>query len=439
MSTPSSPASPRGELGFWMCTALVIGNTIGMGIFLLPAGLAPLGLNAVIGWIVTVFGCLAVAQVFARFARRFPDPDGPYGYLKTHLGEVAAFSITWCYWISLWVTNATLATGVVGYLTAVVPGLGSVPHWILALGLIWIFVGVNLLGAKAGGEVQVLTTALKLLPMLVVVALSVWVLFTDPVAYTRSVPPNPIQLSTIMIACTTVLFAMLGIESAAVPTGRVKDPERTIPRATIVGTLIVAVIYIVVSTVPMLLIPQDQLAQSGAPFVLLLDRLLGAGPGRWLALFVVISGIGALNGWTLLTGELSRTMAQNGVLPSALARSNGRGAPSTALVITGVLASIMTVMNYAPQLVKTFVLLTTIVSLAALPLYLGCSLALALVWWRRVRPASRDLVVYGGLGVAYSLFAFFGGGWLATGWALGLAAAGIPVYFLMKGLKSRSA
>lgn len=439
MQTTLPPARKQGELGFWMATALVIGNTIGMGVFLLPASLAPLGLNALVGWFITVVGCLVVAQVFARFSSRFPDSDGPYGYVKSHLGERTAFLIIWCYWISMWATNAALATGVVGYLGALVPAFAAVPNWLMALLLVWIFVGINLLGARTGGEVQVLTTALKLLPMLVVVGLGVWVLFSDPGAYTRTIPSTPISLTGatgIMAACTTVLYSMLGIESATVPAGQVRDPERTIPRATMVGTILVSVIYIVVSTVPILLIPQAELGASDAPFVDLLDRLLGVGPGRLLAAFVVISGIGALNGWTLLTGDLTRTMAHNGVLPAPLGRSNGRGAPGIALVATGFLASGLVAISASDRLAGSFRFLTDVVGVVALPLYFGCSLALIVVWSRRLRPAASSLAVLGGIGAAYSAFAFAGAGKDPFLVALGLAAAGIPVYLVMRWVKT---
>jgi APA family basic amino acid/polyamine antiporter len=178
----------------------------------------------------------------------------------------------------------------------------------------------------------------------------------------------------------------------------------------------------------MLLIPQAELANSQAPFVDLLNRLLGGNSGRWLALFVVISGLGALNGWTLLVGELTRTMAANGTLPAAFTRCNNRGAPVFALVVTGVLASAMVLMNYSKSLVEGFAFLSKMVTAANLPLYLCAAMAL-LVLGRR-RPASRGLLVIGVLGTAYSLFAFVGVGSEPFFWALLLAAAGLPLYVL---------
>lgn len=220
---------------------------------------------------------------------------------------------------------------------------------------------------------------------------------------------------------------MLGLESASVPAGRVRDPGRNIPRATLIGTFLTAVIYILVSTVPLLLIPEAELAQSDAPFVDLLERHLGEGFGRWLALFVVVSGLGALNGWTLIVGNLTATMAAQGDFPSSFARLNRHGAPARALLITGVLASAMILMNYSKSLVEGFVFLSTIVTAANLPLYLFSSLALVLLWRRGERPAGGDLRVLGLLGTAYVVLTFIGVGHVPFLWALALAAAGIPV------------
>ena len=420
-------------MGFWTCTALVVGNTIGIGIFLMPAVLAPFGLNALLGWVATALGCTILAGVYARLARDFPNPDGPYGYIRTTQGSAAAFVAAWCYWVSLWITNATLAVGVVGYLLAVAPELaGIAPAPVIALVMLWVFVAINLLGVRGSGPVQLATTALKLVPMAAVILLGVWVLFSDPGAYTRTVPATPISIPQIMAASTVALFALLGLESAAVPASRVRDPERTIPRATLIGTLLTATIYIAISIIPMLLIPAAELAQSQAPFADLIGRLVGGDFARWLALFVVVSGLGCLNGWTLLVGELTRTMAANGVLPRVLARENKRGAPAFALLFTALLASAMVLMNYSRSLVEGFAFMSVIVSAANLPLYLLSASALVVFGLRRARPAPFDIIALGLFGVFYVVFALVGMGREPFLWALLLAAAGAPVYLLMR-------
>lgn len=420
------------KLGFWMCTALVVGNTIGIGIFLLPASLAPFGFNATIGWLVTVLGCVALARVFARLAREMPNADGPYGYIRTTLGDIPAYLAIWCYWVSLWITNAAIATGVVGYIGAVFPGVAALQPALVALALLWVFVAINLLGVRTGGRVQVVTTALKLLPMVAVALLGAWLLLTQPAVYTQHLPSAPLRMGDIVTASTIALFAMLGLESATVPAARVMDPARTIPRATIAGTVLTAVIYMIVSTVPMLLIPEAELATTSAPFATVMDRFAAAGVGRWLALFVVVSGLGALNGWTLLVGELTRTMAENGVMPAPLAGSNRRGAPAVSLLVTGLFASGMILMSYSKSLVEGFTFLSKVVTAANLPLYLCCSLALAVLWRRGGTPAVRGMLGIGVLGAAYTVFAFVGLGHEPFVLGLGLAAMGLPLYVFMR-------
>lgn len=427
------PGARVGLMGFWTCTALVVGNTIGIGIFLLPAALAPYGFNALIGWGVTVIGCVVLARVFARLAQVFPGDDGPYSYIRRTQGSGPAFLAIWCYWVSVWVSNATIAVGVVAYLRAALPGLaGLAPPPVLALALLWLCVAINLFGLKSGGLAQIATTALKLLPMAAIVLLGLWILAAHPALYGRHVPATPIRPSLILTASTIALFAMLGLESAAVPAGRVRDPARTIPRATLAGTVATAAIYVAVSIIPMLLIPQAELARSPAPFADLLGRFVGEGYGRWLAAFVVVSGLGALNGWTLLSGELTRVMAAHGLLPSPFSRLTRRGAPAWGLIATAALASALVLMSYSKSLVQGFTLLSLMVTAANLPLYLFAALALAVVGLKRAPAAPRGVLAFGLAGAAYAVFAFVGVGREPLVWALVLAGAGAPLYLWMR-------
>lgn len=421
------------KIGFWTCTALVVGNVIGLGIFILPASLAPYGFNAMLGWLVTLVGCLALARVFAHLSHALPGADGPYGYIRHTLGDLPAYMASWAYWVSVWLTNAALATGAVAYLDVVVPGLAHFPPSLLALGLLWLFIAINLMGVRTGGTVQIITSALKLLPMLGIALLGTWVLMTTPSAYTAHPPTAPLTPGNVMTAATIALFAMLGIESASIPASRVSNPARTIPRATMTGTLLAAIVYIIVSAVPMLLIPSAELSNTNAPFALVMDRYLGAGVGRWLSLFVVVSGLGCLNGWTLLAGEITQTMANNGVLPSMLAREGRNGAPAAALIVTGALSSIMVWMSYSKSLVAAFTFITRVVTNANLPLYLCCSLALLVLWRRSESPGvGREALLSGVLATAFTVFAFIGSGREPFLLALGLVALGLPLYGVMR-------
>ena len=426
-------------LGFWMCTSLIVGNVIGMGIFLLPAALAPFGWNAFLGWGITLIGCTFIAYAFAQLARTLPEQDGPYGYTRHTFGSGMAFFVMWCYWVSTWITNATIAIGVVGYLEAIFPVMHRQPLLApaAALGLIWIFVLVNMRGARTSGRVQMVSTVLKLLPLAAVILLGIMVLFTNSQAYTSHLPSSPLSLEATAAAATVSLFSMLGVECATIPAGKVDNPETTIPRATIAGTLFAAMVYIGVSAIPLLLLPQAGLEKSTAPFADLLNHYWGAGSGRWLAFFVVISGIGALNGWTLVAGELTASFARHGVFPESFMKPNRHGAPGVSLILMGILASAMIVMNYNRTLAEGFTFLSVMVTAANLPLYLVGGMALFILWRRgTVNKHIVRLLFSAAMTCIYSLWIFYGVGKESMLWAIALGAVALPVYWFMRQRKN---
>ena len=429
----AAPDTTR-ALGLLTSIALVVGNTIGVGIFMLPASLAPYGLNAVPAWLITAAGSICVAWVFAGLARSFPDDDGPYAFASRAFGGGVAFTLMWCYWVSTWVTNAVLATGVVGYLSFFFPTLG-VNRWlaaVTAVSLVWLFVLINVRGARTAGRVQVVTTVLKLLPQAGIIALGLWALLAPHAQPVVHVPPTPLSLSATIAASTLALYAMLGVECAAMPAGRVKDPGRTIPRATFIGTLLVAGIYICVSLVPMLLIPQPELATSNAPFADLFARFLGPGSGKLLAAFVIVGGLGCLNGWTLILGELTVSFARHGGFPQALGKVNSHRAPTRAFVLTGILASLMMVTNYNDSMAAAFTWMSVVVTAANLPMYLGCALAVLVLWRRGLmpRPGAREArwIAAAALAAIYCVWASIGIGGKPLLWALALCGVGVLVY-----------
>lgn len=421
-----------------MCTALVVGNVIGVGIFILPASLAPYGLNALTAWLITIVGCSFLAITFAYLSRVFPQDDGPYGYTERAFGSGVAFTVMWCYWVSTWVTNATIAVGVVGYLTVFIPSINSQP-WlppVVALSLIWFFVILNLRGAVAVGWTQILTTGLKLMPMAGVICLGLWVLFTHPSDYVRHVPATPASLADVSQASTLALYAMLGIECATIPACRVANPGRTIPLSTVIGTILLAVVYLSVSIIPMLLIPQQALAASSAPFADLFVQVLGARSGEILAMFVVIGGMGALNGWTLLLGDVTQVIARHGHFPKSLSKENVHGAPTRALFVTGGIASAMLVCNYSQSIAGLFAFLSVVVTAANLPLYFVCALAIVVLKRKGKVPTKGARAT---LLVAVALGAFAYCAWVSVGiglkpllWTLALCAFGIPIYWFSR-------
>ncbi len=423
------------KLGFWMATALVVGNVIGSGVYLLPAALAPFGRNSLGGWLFTAIGALLLAAVFAALSRAFPKDGGPYAYTRAAFGGLAGFVVAWGYWISVWVGNAAIATGAVSYTSALAPWIARVPgaSVLVTIAVVWLLTLVNCWGVRAVGWVQAVTTVLKLLPLLAVGIVGFFHVRSETMISFAEVP---LSLDGITAAATLALWALLGFESATVPADKVEDPERTVPRATMLGTVVTALVCSIACCTVLLLVPAPQLAVSNAPFADAARVLWGEGASRLVALFAAISAYGALNGWILLQAELPLAMARDGVFPRVFARESARHTPVFALVTTSALVSLLVLANFHGSMAQVFTFMILLSTSATLVTYLVCSLAL-LVLMRRgalngARRGTSGLAAAGALGALYSLWAIGGAGREATIWGAVLLLTAFPVYAVMK-------
>jgi APA family basic amino acid/polyamine antiporter len=424
--------SPRPLLGFWMCVALVVGNSIGSGVFLLPASLAPFGLNSLIAWGFTASGAIALAIVFARLSRAFPQAGGPYAYVHVAFGPLIAFVVAWGYWISIWVGNVSIATATVSYLSPLLPWIAEKPgaSAFATLLLLWLLTFVNWYGIKASGWVQGITTVLKILPLLAVATLGLLSLHSTRTATSI---PIPLSVGGVTAAATLTLWALLGLESATIPADKVANPGRTIPIATLLGTVITALICAIACTTVLLLVPPATLAQSNAPFVDLAAQYWGTGAGKLMAAFAAISALGALNGWILLQGELPRAMAIRGEFPRIFARESAHSTPGFGLCFGSALATLLILANYQKSMVSVFTFMILLSTTACLVLYAVCSAALLRLQWTRklgtLHRGTLPLAIVGILATAYSLWAIVGAGAESVLWGAALLLLGVPLYY----------
>jgi basic amino acid/polyamine antiporter, APA family len=423
------------DIGLFTAVSLVMGNMIGSGVFLLPASLAPYGGVSLIGWIVSAGGSMMLALVFARLARNRPASGGPYAYTRAAFGDLAGFLVAWGYWISVWSANSALAVAFVGYLAPFFPNLVAVPASaaVMAVAAIWLLTAVNIMGVRAAGRVQLVTTALKILPLAVIGV--VGLVKFDPEHF-RLAERSASALGSDVMACVTLtLWAFLGLECATIPAGSVRDPDRTIPRATIVGTVLTAVIYIISTIGVMTVLSADALGKTTAPFADAARSLFGAKAGAAIAIGAAISSFGALNGWILIVGQLPLAAARDGLFPSLFARVSSRGTPVTGMLVSGVLSTALVAMNYSQGLVKLFTFIILLATLSTLVPYTFCSLAVLLGRGAGGDGAPRAAIKVGAgmraiaaVALLYSLFAIAGAGREVILWGLALLGLGLPVY-----------
>ena len=260
-------SSNQKKIGLITTTSLVVGNMIGAGIFLLPASLGKYGSISLLGWLFTATGAIILAKIFSNLSKIIVNKSGgPYTYSKAGFGDFIGFLVAWGYWISIWISNAGLAIAIIGGLSVFFPALNSNPILSVLVGLsfIWFFTWVNSKGIKESGRIQVITTVLKLLPLVFIIIIGAFFFNLDNFPSFNLTDQS--HFATIPVVAALTLYAFLGIESASIPAENIKNPEKIVPKATMLGTIISTCVYILGTIVLFGILPVDELQNSAAPF-----------------------------------------------------------------------------------------------------------------------------------------------------------------------------
>jgi basic amino acid/polyamine antiporter, APA family len=430
-------SAPRPALGLPGASALVIGSIIGTGVFALPSALAPYGPISLVAFVAVTLGALALAVTFGALSKRVPASGGPYVYAREAFGEFAGFLNAWSYWITAWAGNAAIVVAWVGYVEVFVnTGHRTGISVLIALVGLWIPAAVNLTGVRNTGAFQVITTVLKFVPL--VFMATVGLLFIDPDNFGAFNASHQSALGAISAAAAIALFSYLGLEAASVVAGRVREPGRNVPRATVYGTLACAVIYILGTLAVFGTVSHGELGASTAPFTDAANNILG---GTWagdaVAVAAIVSGIGALNGWTMLCAEMPYAAARDGLFPGAFGKLRGdSGVPVFGIVASTVLASLITVFSYT-RFEDVFTKIVLLSVLTAVIPYLFS--AAAQLYWLLVRGReslsrgrlTRDVTV-SALAMAFSYWSIQGSGYQTVYYGLFVLLLGLPVYVWLK-------
>ncbi len=412
---------PGRKLGLFAAIALVVGNMIGSGVFLLPASLAPFGWNAVFGWLVTIAGTLVLAWLLAVLTRALPAARDPMGFVEEGFGEVAAFLVAWIYWVSVWTAVVSIAVAATSYLSAFLPWIGATPMApaLCSIALVWAMTLINLRGVHAAGNFQILTVVLKTLPLLAVIVVAAIVLGNGQ-ADIRPYEAATINGADLRGAAALTLFALLGFECASLAAAKVENPEVNVPRAMMWGTALTGLLYLLVCSAVALMLPEAEAAASPAPLASFVARYWSAEAASLVTIFAIISCVGAINGWVLMQGELPHNMAMRGMLPGWFGRTDRRGTPLQALVASSVIATLCLLLNASRSMQGIYEFVLLLSTSAALWLYLACALA---AWRLRI---ARLIALPGAI---YAVWTLWGAGWEASGWSLVLMLAGLPLYW----------
>jgi basic amino acid/polyamine antiporter, APA family len=423
-----------------MATSLVMGNMIGSGVFLLPSSLGAFGGISLGGWLISGAGALVLALIFASLSRTLPHAGGPFVYTRAAWGDYPGFLVAWAYWISICLANGAIAVAFVSYSSYLFPVLNQ-PLVGIATGtvIIWLLTGINCMSVQSGGKVQLITSFLKYIPIL---ALGIFGLFWFDTGHFS--PLNTSQVSDVdalFQTATLTLWAFLGLESATVPAGEVIRPRRTIPRATLVGTGLVFLVYVVSFVAIQGILSPEQLAASGAPYADAVRQIWGEWAGKAMGLVAMVATFGALNGWILMGGQVPMAAANQGFLPGVFSRKTATGSPVGALIITAIIATLVLWMDYSRSLVGHFSFLIQLSTLATLFPYVFCLFAEIRILQKRnpgqFKAKIRFKLLLGILALGFVAMAFYGLGDNLVVPLLVIVGSSVAVYFSMRHKRKR--
>jgi APA family basic amino acid/polyamine antiporter len=433
---------PR-RLGLWSAVAVVIGSTIGSGIFRTPASIAqrvddvPLFL---LGWVLGGGVAVAGALTYAELAALFPRSGGIYVFIREGFGRLPGFLFGWAELLiirpgaygAISITSSAYTLRVLGLdPAAAVGGLPVRAEQLLAAAYIGVVAAVNYFGIQRGAVLQNLSTAFKVaaLAALIVLGFALGGGGAGPAGGMLSQRAT-VGLSPFLVAMVAILWAYDGWGDLAFIGGEVREPERNLPRALLVGTGAVVVLYLCANLVYLHLIPIEQMKHAELVAADAARLLLGPAGVVAVSAAVAVSTFGTLNGSMMTAPRIFFAMAEDGLFPQAISRVDPRtGAPGNAVVLAAVLGVVFV-------LVRTFSALAEQFIIGIWPFY---ALALAAVFVLRRRPGL--VRAYATWGYPWVPILFLVGSLFLLGnylvsepvlFALDVAVvlSGIPVYYL---------
>jgi APA family basic amino acid/polyamine antiporter len=445
-----SARSPRNEqkaqaLGLTSATGLVIGSIVGTGVFTMPAVLAGAGTMGILVLAVIAVGAMLLAVLFGQLTRRVPNSDGGlYAYSRHEFGDFAGYLVGWCYWIQSWAGNAAIVASWVFYVDALFGFAhpSGLENWGIALFGLWVPAVINLAGVRRMAWFQNVTVVLKFLPLLFVGVVG-W-FFVHTAHFGPFNASGGSLYSGIGIAAGVALFSFIGVEAAAVTAKRVKDPGINVGRASLIGTAVSAIVYVLVTAAVMGLVDHATLVKTGSPFVNAFQAMFPheAWAPKFIASVAVVSGIGALNGWTLIVTETSRAIAQDDLFPKPFAWVDRNGTAWFGIVVGTILPSILMLWRYESSsglTIFTYLVDLTVVTVA-IPYFMSAIAQLTFLVSRRRRVhgwlLARDLFV-AGISVLFSMWVTFASGYQVVYQALVVILAGLILYAFLNARRQR--
>jgi len=313
---------------------------MGSGIALLPSNLAALGSVTFISWILASIGAICLAIVYAKLSKTDPQEGGPIGY-ASEVAPILGFQTGVLYFNANWIGNLAIAITGVSYLSKFFPDLTNpIPAGIVTIIIIWFFTFLNFYGTKWIGKLVTIGVALLLIPVILTGTIG-WIYFDKNIFLENWNVTSNTDTHTVFSGIILCIWSFIGVESASVDTSLVKNPSKTIPRATLIGVFIAALVYFLSSTAISGMFPHETIINSGAPFSLSSSYLFGNWAGHIVSIIIAFACLASLGSWMMLVAEAARRGANDGNLPKIFAKTNNNNIPTQGLIFISSLMSIV--------------------------------------------------------------------------------------------------
>jgi len=437
-------ARTLGTLGLGLLVALVVGSTIGSGIFGLPQNMAAgAGAGAIlIGWVITGVGMLMLALVYQMLALRKPDLDnGVYAYARALSGEYVGFNSAWGYWISAWIGNVgylVAAFGALGYFFPIFGNGNTIGSFIGASIVVWIVHALVLRGIHGATMLNAVVTIAKVLPLVLFIALvaMAFQIGTFNLNFWGD-PKLGSVLDQVKSTMLVTVWVFIGIEGASVYSARARKRE-DVGRATIIGFVITLLLLMAVSLLSLGILSQPALAAIKNPSM---AGVLEKAVGTWGAILIYIGLIVSVGGgflaWMLLAAESLFTPAGGGVMPAWLAQQNNKGVPANALWLTNGMVQVFLVITLFSK-ASYLALISLSTAMILVPYLFSALYGLSLSWRGKGEQSSgsikfgRGTILVAALAAIYCLWLFYAAGLKYLLLSALLYAPGALVYTVAK-------
>ncbi len=400
-------SSSSNKMGLMGLTTIVTVNMMGSGIILLPSSLAATGGIALLAWIITALGALAIAYAFAKCGMYCTDEGGMSAYAEKAHGKSSFFIASYTYYVCLVISAVAIAVSCVGYLEYFIPWLKETPihTFVGVISILIITMFANVRGAKITGQISTVTVWGIIIPVL---GLSIigWFWF-DTKIFAEAWNPHDVSVtSAIYSGMALTLWAFLGIESAGANSGTVENPERNVPLACMLATVFSAATYIASTTAIQGIIPNDILAKSDSPFGLVFAQMFSPFVGEIITAMAIMACVGSFLWWQFTNAQVSKVVTDRRLFPKIFSDVNKYDAPFKGMMIMLALELLLAVMTISPTLLKQFNVLVNLAVFINMVPYILSLTALGIIM-KQANVGKKEYntgILVGSVAVIYSIY-----------------------------------